>query len=266
MRYLTRRAVTRLLIVVLALCSTLAASGCAAFEIPYKSEPVEGIVSIETDPCTEQDLLQVDVNSCRVCTSLENCYTDSQMGFLYTEAIRYLQNSGDEIGKAAHEIVWRYAPNGWTLDSSCVSDDNFGDEEFSYCASESGVVVGETALRDFYRSAGGDVIVYLGLAHEVGHHIIFNNGIDESNTRAELIELGADCMMGIAFNRAAQLGRLEQNDMPQYDSTFGIISFEGVSTDIHGTPSERRAASELGRRTQAIDTCLAVAKGVHPPY
>jgi predicted metalloprotease len=102
----------------------------------------------------------------------------------------------------------------------------------------------------------GDFAPVIILAHEWGHLVQRNLGLDADAYYTVQIELQADCYAGVYARYAQQAGTLEEGDMEE-----AITAFFSSGDDLdfndprhHGTPDERVSAFTDGF-DQGIDAC-----------
>jgi uncharacterized protein len=112
--------------------------------------------------------------------------------------------------------------------------------------------------------AEGDFAQAYVIAHELGHHIQHQAGIDaqlrnsggNENAKSVQLELQADCLAGVWGNMAAQQGQLEAGDVEEglnAASRIGDDVLQRQSTGVvrpesftHGSAAQRTAALKRG--------------------
>ena len=121
--------------------------------------------------------------------------------------------------------------------------------------------------------AQGDFAQAYVIAHELGHHIQHQAGIDaqlrnsggNENAKSVQLELQADCLAGVWGNMAAQKGQLEQGDVEEglnAASKIGDDALQRQSTGVvrpesftHGSSAQRTAALRRGLQSGDPNQC-----------
>jgi len=147
----------------------------------------------------------------------------------------------------------RFVAEGQEGRESCL--DYTGDpayytsESYEYCEPDVTVYVGQDTLWEFFRETG-DAGPAMGMAHEYGHHIQYQLGVDPPSTPSESIDFEnqADCLAGVWARFGKQKGWLEEaDDLDDIEQLFPLIaSAEDEPDRDHGTLTERRAAFYAG--------------------
>jgi uncharacterized protein len=121
--------------------------------------------------------------------------------------------------------------------------------------------------------ASGDFAQAYVIAHELGHHIQHQAGIDtqlrnsggNENAKSVQLELQADCFAGVWGNMAAQKNQLEQGDVEEglnAASKIGDDALQRQSTGVvrpesftHGSSAQRMAALRRGLQSGDPNQC-----------
>lgn len=117
---------------------------------------------------------------------------------------------------------------------------------YEYCQPDRTVYLGQDTVWEFFRLTG-DAGPAIGIAHEFGHHIQYQLGVDPPYTAAESVDFEnqADCLAGVFTGWARDKDYLDEednDDLKDIEALFPLIaSAEGDDRD-HGTFQERRAA------------------------
>ena len=95
----------------------------------------------------------------------------------------------------------------------------------------------------------GDVAAYYAVAHEYGHSVQNHLGLFERRVPTMMLELQADCLAGIFFAAADQVGALEPGDLEEGIFTAKISGdYAYNDPEHHGTPKQRVKAFLKGFR------------------
>ena len=121
--------------------------------------------------------------------------------------------------------------------------------------------------------ASGDFAQAYVIAHEIGHHIQHQAGIDaqlrnsggNENAKSVQLELQADCLAGVWGNMASQKGQLDHGDVEEglnAASKIGDDALQRQSTGVvrpesftHGSSAQRMAALRRGLQSGDPNQC-----------
>jgi predicted metalloprotease len=151
-----------------------------------------------------------------------------------------------------------------------------------YCPADHQVYLDLSFLQELDQRFGapGDFAVAYVLAHEVGHHVQYELGLDRgvsmregANGGSVRFELQADCFAGIWAGTTAARGILDPGDAEealQAASSVGDDRLEQQATGriapdtfTHGTSAQRKGWFEQGYRHGTIEAC-DTQKSVNP--
>ncbi len=144
----------------------------------------------------------------------------------------------------------RFVESGERGREGCLDYDGdqayYTSESYEYCQPDLTVYLGQDTVWEFFRLTG-DAGPAIGIAHEFGHHIQYQLGVDPPYTAAESVDFEnqADCLAGVFTGWARDNDYLDDednDDLEDIEALFPLIaSAEGDDRD-HGTLQERRAA------------------------
>ena len=182
--------------------------------------------------------------------SLEGQFDREGMG-QYVNAVvpmitEYMQETWPDV--PLPEVV--YVPEGRTGREGCI--DQSGRQavatstSYEYCPVDRAVYVGQDMLWEFYTRTG-DAGPAVGLAHEFGHHIQSELGVNLESMSSVDIENQADCIAGAWTRFTDERGWLErEDDLKDIETLFPLIGSAEDPTRDHGTTQERAASFEAG--------------------
>jgi predicted metalloprotease len=144
-----------------------------------------------------------------------------------------------------------------------------------YCPADETVYLDLSFFNEMKSKLGaqGDFAQAYVIAHELGHHIQHQAGIDaqlknsggSENAKSVQLELQADCFAGVWGNMAAQKNQLEQGDVEEglrAASAIGDDVLQRQSTGVvrpesftHGSSAQRNAALKRGLQSGDPNQC-----------
>jgi uncharacterized protein len=117
--------------------------------------------------------------------------------------------------------------------------------------------------------AGGDFAWAYVIAHEMGHHVQHELGLetaDRSNAASVRIELQADCYAGVWAQTVFKAGDLEQGDIEEAFNAAEAVGDDRLQreatgtvnpdTFTHGTSAQRRRSFTTGYDAGTPDACM----------
>jgi hypothetical protein len=150
----------------------------------------------------------------------------------------------------------RYVASGESGFEGCLDYEGergrYTSESYEYCPPDESVYVGQDTLWEFFQRTG-DAGPAMGMAHEYGHHIQYQLGLEPPSTAAESVDFEnqADCLAGTWARYADQQHWLEdasespngRSDLDDIELLFPLIaSAEDEEDRDHGTQEEREEA------------------------
>lgn len=172
------------------------------------------------------------------------------------QLIKFVAADLDKYWRATFaDAGWVYTPpkeikvSDGPIDTPCGRskvDDAF------YCPASHGIYADYNFLHRYYKDHG-DFTVLVILAHEWGHAIQLQVGINKSNRASIQVELQADCFCGAYAKSARKAGYLEEDDLDE-----GVVGFFELK-DPKGTPWLHPNAH--GKAYQRINFFLEGLKG-----
>lgn len=167
----------------------------------------------------------------------------SQSGRSYEPPRLVLFRVGTQSGCGGADS--RYGPHYCPADSTIYLDETFFDE-----------------LQSRFKAQGGDVAEAYVIAHEVGHHVQNQLGMEESSVA---VELQADCFAGVWAHAISAQGVLEPNEINEaldaaasvgddriQQNTTGRINPE---TWTHGSAAQRTEWFNRGYQSGEPSAC-----------
>jgi predicted metalloprotease len=144
-----------------------------------------------------------------------------------------------------------------------------------YCPADEKVYLDLSFFNEMKSRLGaqGDFAQAYVIAHELGHHIQHQAGIDaqlrdsggNENAKSVQLELQADCLAGVWGNMAAQKNQLDQGDVEEglnAASQIGDDVLQRKSTGVvrpesftHGSSAQRQAALRRGLQSGDPNQC-----------
>lgn len=174
-------------------------------------------------------------------------------------------------------VTYQWIPAGQTAASACNGGDDggsMGDSAAAYCPADDTIYISEKFATDIYEgtldhalpgsSQGyggtvGDMAVAYIVAHEYGHQVQNELGLDEryaGQVPTAAFELQADCYAGTWANSAAQENRLDEGDVQEaIDAALAVGDFAAGNPGHHGTPEQRAAAWDAGYESGDPSVC-----------
>jgi predicted metalloprotease len=158
-------------------------------------------------------------------------------------------------------VRYSWIPAGRTTASVCGGLD---DSAAAYCPGDDTIYISQRFATDVYEGSlddalpgssqgyggtRGDLAVAYMVAHEYGHQVQNELGLDQryAGLPTMAFELQADCYAGTWARSADDEHRLEQGDLQEaLDSAMAVGDFDTTAPGHHGTPEQRREAFTAG--------------------
>jgi predicted metalloprotease len=104
----------------------------------------------------------------------------------------------------------------------------------------------------------GDFAVAYIVAHEYGHEIQNELGLDRKGLPVMNLELQADCYAGNWAKSAYDQNQLEDGDVEEaIDAALAVGDFDASNPAHHGTPEQRAEAWQTGFEAGEPSACSA---------
>jgi predicted metalloprotease len=169
-------------------------------------------------------------------------------------------------------VSYRWIPAGQTAASACgAGSADLGDSAAAYCPGDDTIYISEKFATDIfngsldsslpgssqgYGGTRGDVSVAYIVAHEYGHEVQNELGVDQQGLPTMSLELQADCYAGNWAKNADDEHRLEQGDLDEaLNSALAVGDFDTSQPGHHGTPEQRKEAFTTGFESGDPTTC-----------
>ncbi len=165
-------------------------------------------------------------------------------------------------------VRYDWIPGGQSVTTAC-SNQPTDDTAAFYCPADDTIYLSEVfadAVRDSKLSqwpsgdrpqgALGDMAVAYVIAHEEGHEIQDELGLDQGQYSTESLELHADCLAGAWAGDAHQRGVAQGSDVDTAKATAWLVGdYAFDNPGHHGTPAQREQAFSDGY--QDLSSCQA---------
>ncbi len=144
-----------------------------------------------------------------------------------------------------------------------------------YCPADQNVYLDLSFLDELDQRFGapGDFAAAYVIAHEVGHHVQYQLGLDRGNSRSEgadggsvRFELQADCLAGVWAGSTASRGLLDAGDVEEALQAASAVGDDRLQREArgrvnpdsftHGTSAQRAEAVQRGFTAQSLKACL----------
>ena len=170
--------------------------------------------------------------------SLEGCFTFNEMDQYLSDIIPMVQQYFETAYPDLADPHVVYIPDGRAARTYCGVSDS---EAYEYCTGDQTIYIGQDLIWAFYHQAG-DAAPAVALAHEWGHHLQANLGVQYGRSQASEIafENQADCVSGAWAQYANGQGWLEtDDDLGDIETLMEFIGSRESRTRDHGTTAER---------------------------
>jgi predicted metalloprotease len=174
-----------------------------------------------------------------------------------------------------------YQPAGLVLYDGTTSTQGCGGANANvgpfYCPADKSIYIDLRFFREMETrfGAGGDFARAYVIAHEVGHHLQQELGIEQQvrqlqersdrvgrNRLSVLLELQADCFAGVWGNRTADVVNLSQADIREAVNAAAAIGDDALTQGraspdsfTHGTSEQRVSWFTRGLKSGSVDSC-----------
>ena len=172
-------------------------------------------------------------------------------------------------------VSYRWIPAGQSAASACGGGSaDLGDSAAAYCPGDDTIYISEKFATDVFDGAldsslpgssqgyggtKGDLAVAYIVAHEYGHEVQNELGLDQrygGQLPTMAFELQADCYAGNWAKNADDEHRLEPGDLDEaLNSALAVGDFDTTQPGHHGTPEQRKEAFTAGFQSGDPTTC-----------
>jgi predicted metalloprotease len=172
-------------------------------------------------------------------------------------------------------VSYRWIPAGQSAASACGGGSaDLGDSAAAYCPGDDTIYISEKFATDVFDGAldsslpgssqgyggtKGDLAVAYIVAHEYGHEVQNELGLDQrygGQLPTMAFELQADCYAGNWAKNADDEHRLESGDLDEaLNSALAVGDFDTTQPGHHGTPEQRKEAFTAGFQSGDPTTC-----------
>jgi predicted metalloprotease len=170
----------------------------------------------------------------------------------------------DALGHPSWRFRYRLVDGSDTASSGCGVPVGDGDEDPDanaafYCRLDNGVYLSTQWLYDHTSNNGRTPYgVAYAVAHEVGHAVQRELGIEPRGASVKTMELQADCFSAMWVRHQVALGNADAKDAADARGTAQALGdYEYESPGHHGTADERVWAWTLGYQ-RGLPYCLAL--------
>jgi uncharacterized protein len=174
---------------------------------------------------------------------------------------RYWTGVFADAGLPEPRVSYAWTPTGSTAAYSPGDDTILISEEFANGILDGGLDTSLPGASQGYGSAKGDFAVAYIVAHEYGHQVQNELGLDRrygGQVPTSAFELQADCFAGTWAKHADAERRLEEGDLQEaLDSAMAVGDFDPSAPGHHGTPDQRREAFTTGFKAGDPASCNA---------
>jgi predicted metalloprotease len=171
-------------------------------------------------------------------------------------------------------VSYDWIPAGQTAASACDDGSGaMGDSAAAYCPGDDTIYISQKFATDIYTGAldhalpgssqgygraMGDFAVAYIVAHEYGHEVQNELGLDQKGLPVMNLELQADCYAGNWAKSAYDQNQLEDGDVEEaIDAALAVGDFDASNPAHHGTPEQRAEAWQTGFEAGDPSACSA---------
>jgi uncharacterized protein len=161
-------------------------------------------------------------------------------------------------------VQYDWLDPGASVTTAC--DDTTDDNTAEYCSGDDIIYISRQFAYDFWqgklhgrtsKSYPGDFGVAYVVAHEYGHEVQAELGIQAHGATVMQLELQADCFAGVFANSEYWQGQLGGTDVQNAIGSAQLVGdYDVTNPNHHGTPEQRTAAWKLGYNSGDPGTCL----------
>jgi uncharacterized protein len=155
---------------------------------------------------------------------------------------------------------------GQSVDTGC--GDTTDDDTAEYCSVDDTIYISTQFAYNFWKGIltgrapcqckPGDFGVAYVVAHEYGHNVQAELGIQSHGSTVSQLELQADCFAGVFANSEYWTGEVEGNDVQKAVGSADLVGdYDDLAPSHHGHPAERIAAWKTGYNSGDPDQCLS---------
>ena len=174
------------------------------------------------------------------------------------------------------KVSYDWIPAGQTAASVCGQDSGgLGDDTAAYCPNDDTIYISQDfATNAFdgtldqslpgasqgYGSVSGDMAVAYIVAHEYGHQVQNELGLDQQYADLPTMdfELQADCYAGDWAKYANDKGELDDGDVDEaLNAALAVGDFDTSNPGHHGTPDQREEAWTKGFQSGDPQACMS---------
>lgn len=186
---------------------------------------------------------------------------------IYRDVHAYWGSVFADAGLAAPTAnpIWLGA--GEVVETGCRGEvgefGGFDDRAAAYCGANDGIGIGLPKAADYWSGnhssnqdygaelAAGEFSLVLLMAHEYGHNLQWELGLEVSDAASEA---HADCLAGVWIGVLGRSGRTTERDLEEVGGSLARMGDHDHGSP-HGTPDERYAAFRLGYDGGSIHAC-----------
>jgi uncharacterized protein len=158
-------------------------------------------------------------------------------------------------GKGVSSVHYVFSTPGQVIYSACGGTPLTDTSSPFYCRTDDTIYFSQVRAQWYWNNAGGDFAVATAIAHEYGHNIQAELGINPANYTSMQFEQEADCFSGAFAHVAYYQGILDHNDINEALASRALVADNGLGPDAHGTAQARQTAYLLGYNSNGPAAC-----------